>query len=54
MRTALNTGASWWRRRRGELPLGDHDMTAPGDPDRGLDATLRLPAQPPVPHWSSA
>jgi RNA polymerase sigma-70 factor (sigma-E family) len=40
VRTALNTGASWWRRRRGELPLADHDLTAPGDPDRGLDAAL--------------
>jgi len=39
VRTALNTGASWWRRRHGELPLGDHDMTAPGDRDHGLDAT---------------
>jgi RNA polymerase sigma-70 factor (ECF subfamily) len=50
VRTALNTGASWWRRRRGELPLGDHQMTAPGDLDRGLDATLlaaiwRLPSR---------
>ena len=50
VRTALNTGASWWRRRRRELPLADHDMTAPGDLDGGLDATLltaiwRLPAR---------
>ncbi|MGH3845316.1 MAG: SigE family RNA polymerase sigma factor [Pseudonocardiaceae bacterium] len=50
VRTALNTGASWWRRRRGELPLADHDLTAPGDLDGGLDATLltaiwRLPAR---------
>jgi RNA polymerase sigma-70 factor (sigma-E family) len=50
VRTALNTGASWWRRRRGELPLGDHDVTAVGDIDRGLDATLlaaiwRLPSR---------
>jgi RNA polymerase sigma-70 factor (sigma-E family) len=40
VRTALNTGASWWRRRRRELPLADHDLTAPGDLDGGLDATL--------------
>jgi RNA polymerase sigma factor (sigma-70 family) len=45
VRTALNTGASWWRRRRRELPLADHDVTdhdvtAPGDPASGLDATL--------------
>jgi RNA polymerase sigma-70 factor (sigma-E family) len=50
VRTALNTGASWWRRRRRELPLADHDVTAPGDPGNGLDATLltalwRLPAR---------
>ena len=50
VRTALNTGASWWRRRRGELPLADHDLTAPGDLDGGLDATLltalwRLPSR---------
>ena len=40
VRTALNTGASWWRRRRRELPLADHDVTALGDLDGGLDATL--------------
>jgi RNA polymerase sigma-70 factor (ECF subfamily) len=40
VRTALNTGASWWRRRRRELPLADHEFTAPGDLDSGLDATL--------------
>ena len=40
VRTALNTGASWWRRHRRELPLADHDLTAPGDLDGGLDATL--------------
>jgi RNA polymerase sigma-70 factor (sigma-E family) len=40
VRTALNTGASWWRRRRRELPLADHDLTAPGDLGGGLDATL--------------
>ncbi len=39
VRTALNTGASWWRRHR-ELPLADHDLAAPGDLDTGLDATL--------------
>ncbi len=50
VRTALNTGASWWRRRHRELPLADHEVTAPGDLDGGLDATLltaiwRLPAR---------
>jgi RNA polymerase sigma-70 factor (sigma-E family) len=50
VRSALNTGASWWRRRRRELPLADHDLTAPGDLGSGLDATLltaiwRLPSR---------
>jgi RNA polymerase sigma-70 factor (ECF subfamily) len=40
VRTALNTGASWWRRRRRELPLADHDLTAPGALGGGLNATL--------------
>jgi RNA polymerase sigma-70 factor (sigma-E family) len=40
VRTALNTGASWWRRRSRELPLADHDMTAPGGLGDGLDASL--------------
>lgn len=29
VRTALNVGTSWWRRRRREVPLGDHDAAAP-------------------------
>lgn len=50
VRTALNAGASWWRRRRGELPLADHDVPAVGGVDGGLDASLltaiwRLPAR---------
>ena len=50
VRTALNTGASWWRLRRRELPLADHDRAVPADPGGGLDATLltaiwRLPAR---------
>jgi RNA polymerase sigma-70 factor (ECF subfamily) len=56
VRTALNTGASWWRRRNRELPLADHDLTAPAgihegpgsspghgpgsDPGGGLDDAL--------------
>ena len=40
VRTALNTGASWWRRRRRELPLADHDVTALADLGDGLDTTL--------------
>jgi RNA polymerase sigma-70 factor (ECF subfamily) len=50
VRTALNAGASWWRRRGRELPLDDHDLAATGDLDAGLDASLltaiwRLPAR---------
>jgi DNA-directed RNA polymerase specialized sigma24 family protein len=41
VRTALNTGASWWRRRNRELPLADHNVTAPagihGVPGSGPD-----------------
>jgi DNA-directed RNA polymerase specialized sigma24 family protein len=29
VRTALNAGASWWRRHRREVALGDHDAAAP-------------------------
>jgi DNA-directed RNA polymerase specialized sigma24 family protein len=35
VRTALNTGVSWWRRRRREVPLDDHDAPAPGGDDPG-------------------
>jgi RNA polymerase sigma-70 factor (sigma-E family) len=50
VRTALNTGASWWRRRGRELPLAGHDVPAPGSPGTGLDtavlaAVRRLPAR---------
>lgn len=42
VRTALNTGASWWRRRNRERPLADHDLTAPsgihGGPGSGPDS----------------
>jgi RNA polymerase sigma factor (sigma-70 family) len=40
VRTALNTGASWWRRRSSDLPLANHDPTAFSDLDDGLDARL--------------
>jgi RNA polymerase sigma-70 factor (sigma-E family) len=40
VRTALNTGASWWRRRGREMPLADHDAPLPGDLGDGLDASL--------------
>ena len=32
VRTALNAGASRWRRRARELPLDDHDQEAPDGP----------------------
>jgi DNA-directed RNA polymerase specialized sigma24 family protein len=46
----LNTRVSWWRRRRRELPLADHDAPATVDIAAGVDATLlealrRLPQQ---------
>jgi DNA-directed RNA polymerase specialized sigma24 family protein len=40
VRTALNAGMSWWRRRSRELPLADHDAAAPGDVDGGVDPVL--------------
>jgi RNA polymerase sigma factor (sigma-70 family) len=40
VRTALNTGASWWRRRKSELPLAGHDLTAPECLVSGLDDSL--------------
>lgn len=40
VRTALNTGASWWRRRSREIPLADHDLPAPGDLGGELDGSL--------------
>ena len=50
VRTALNTGASWWRRRGRELPLADHDIAVSGAAGTGLDAAVltalrRLPAR---------
>ena len=49
VRTALNLGVSWWRRRR-EVPLSDHDGAAPADTSGGVDPVLiaalrRLPAR---------
>ncbi|HKT01725.1 MAG TPA: sigma factor-like helix-turn-helix DNA-binding protein [Rugosimonospora sp.] len=40
VRTALNSGASWWRRRRREIPLGDYDRAVPAIAGGGLDAAL--------------
>ena len=41
VRTALNTGTTWWRRRARKLPLADYDaMKVPGGQDGGLDAAV--------------
>lgn len=40
VRTALNAGATWWRRRIRELPLAGHDVAAPCEPGDGLDGAL--------------
>ena len=50
VRTALNTGATWWRRRGRETPLADRDFQVADSPEPGLDAALltalrRLPAR---------
>jgi RNA polymerase sigma-70 factor (ECF subfamily) len=50
VRTALNNGASVWRRRAREMPLAEHDAAAPAGPGSALDAEVlsalrRLPAR---------
>lgn len=50
VRTALNAGATWWRRRRRESPLENYDVRAVDEPVSGLDAALlralrQLPAR---------
>ncbi len=40
VRTALNAGASRWRRSVRELPLADHDVAAPGSTLPGMDPAL--------------
>jgi RNA polymerase sigma-70 factor (sigma-E family) len=40
VRSALNAGVSWWRKRRRELPLADFDTVAPVDVGTGVDGTL--------------
>jgi RNA polymerase sigma-70 factor (sigma-E family) len=50
VRTALNTGASWWRRRRRETPIADYDLEAVDNGGNELDGALltalrRLPAR---------
>jgi RNA polymerase sigma-70 factor (ECF subfamily) len=50
VRTALNAGVSWWRRRRREVPLEAHDAAVVADAGEGLNAVLlaalrRLPGR---------
>jgi DNA-directed RNA polymerase specialized sigma24 family protein len=50
VRTALNLGVSWWRRRHREVPLADHDAAVPPGTGDGVDPALiaalrRLPAR---------
>jgi RNA polymerase sigma-70 factor (sigma-E family) len=50
VRTALNTGASWWQRRRKETALTTHDVAAADSRESGLDTAVltalrRLPAR---------
>jgi RNA polymerase sigma-70 factor (sigma-E family) len=49
VRTAQNTGISWWRKRRREFPLEGHDAAAPTE-TAAVDAVVmnalrRLPAR---------
>lgn len=50
VRTALNTGVSWWRRRRREVALGDYDAAATANLGQSVDpaviaAVRRLPTR---------
>jgi RNA polymerase sigma-70 factor (sigma-E family) len=50
VRTALNLGVSWWRRRSREVPLAEHDAATPVSQGEGVDPALlsalrRLPAR---------
>lgn len=50
VRTALNTGISWWRPRRREVALADYDTAATADVGQGVDpavvaALRRLPTR---------
>jgi RNA polymerase sigma factor (sigma-70 family) len=50
VRTALNAHVSWWRRRRREVSLGDHDAAAAGEQATLISGDLlaalrRLPAR---------
>jgi RNA polymerase sigma-70 factor (sigma-E family) len=40
VRTALNTGVSWWRKRRREQPLSERETRGQDDPQEGVDAAV--------------
>jgi len=40
VRTALNIRVSWWRRRRHEVPLGDHDTATGAGQDSVMDSAI--------------
>jgi RNA polymerase sigma factor (sigma-70 family) len=40
VRAALNTGASWWRRRRREIPITGYDLEASEEEGSALDGAL--------------
>ena len=40
VRTALNTHVSWWRRRRHEVALGDHDTATPAEQGSAVSGDL--------------
>jgi RNA polymerase sigma factor (sigma-70 family) len=42
VRVALNTGATWWRRRRREMPIAGYDLEASDQEGDGLDDALLM------------
>lgn len=40
VRTALNAHVTWWRRRRREVVLDDHDIAEPAAPDTAVSGDL--------------
>jgi DNA-directed RNA polymerase specialized sigma24 family protein len=44
VRTALNTGVSWWHKRNRELPLASFDVTASSLPRDEVSAAMLTPA----------
>jgi RNA polymerase sigma factor (sigma-70 family) len=40
VRVALNANVSWWRRRRREVGLGDHDLAVPAEDGAGISAEV--------------